>query len=292
MKITVTGAGGFLGGHLVPELQQAGHTVDGFDRRDGDLSQPGQASYLIQRSSPEVVVHLAAQVGRQFGEIDPTFTITSNATVTALVAKATVDVGARLVYLSSSEIYGDLDGADVHEDTTPALPTNLYGLTKRWGEEVARLYDKQATIVRLSMPYGPGLPPGKGRAAIVNFLAAAHYREPITVHRDSERCWCWIGDTVRGLRMVIESGFTGIFNLGRDDNPTSMMTVAEIAGETVGVIPEIIEVPAPADQVLVKRLKTTRLRSLGWAPTVDLEDGMERTYRAMLRLGQLNEGDR
>lgn len=287
MRVTVTGAAGFLGKHLVPELTRAGHQVDAFDRRDGDLADPGQASYLIQRSSPDVVVHLAAQVGRQFGEIDPVFTISSNATVTALVARATIDVGARLVYLSSSEVYGDKGTDDVTESTQPSLPYNLYGLTKRWGEEVSTLYDSNVTVVRLAMPFGPGLPPGKGRAAIVNFLAAAHHGKTIEVHRDSERCWCWVGDSVRGIRMVIESGQTGIFNLGRDDNPTSMLDVAVLAGKVTGNPARIVEIDPPANQVLVKRLNTTKLRSLGWRPFVELEEGMQRTYEAMIKLEQL-----
>lgn len=287
MRITVTGAAGFLGSHLVPELKAHGHIVDAFDRRDGDLSQPGQASYLIQRSSPDVVVHLAAQVGRQFGEIDPAFTITSNATVTALVAKATADVGARMVYLSSSEVYGDLNGADVYEHTLPSLPYNLYGLTKRWGEEVTQLYEPDAAIIRLSMPFGPGLPPGKGRAAIVNFLADAQADRTITVHRNSERCWCWVGDSVRGIRMIIEAKARGIFNVGRDDNPTPMRQVAEMACRIMDSGSKIVEVDPPTDQVLVKRLKTDRLRSLGWEPEVSLREGMIRTYQAMRELGQL-----
>lgn len=287
MRITVTGAAGFIGSHLVPELQRAGHEVHGFDRRDGDLTQVGDASYLIQRMSPECVIHLAAQVGRQFGEGDARFTISQNAIMTAHVAKWTQTIGARLVYASSSEVYGDHGEYDVNEYTPMGLPYNLYGLTKRWGEEVAALYCEDLAIVRLAMPFGPGLPAGMGRAAIVNFLAQAHRGEPILVHRNSERCWCWIKDTVRGIRLVAESGMQGPFNVGRDDNPTSMYDVAKLAKRLTGGDSPIEEIDPPSNQVLVKRLKTERLRSLGWKPTVDLEEGMRLTYLAMLDSGEL-----
>jgi len=289
MRITVTGAAGFIGSHLVPELQQAGHEVHGFDRRDGDLANVGEASYLIQRASPEIVIHLAAQVGRQFGDQDARFTITQNAIVTAHVAKWSQTIGARLVYASTSEVYGDKDSNDVYEDTPLSLPYNLYGLSKRWGEEVADLLNENVAQMRLAMPYGPGLPAGMGRAAIINFLAQAHRDEPILVHRDSERCWCWIKDTVRAIRLIAESEQTGPFNVGRDDNPTSMYDVAKLAKFITGSNSTIEEIEPPGNQVLVKRLKTDRLRKLGWQPTVDLEDGMRLTYHAMLDSGELEK---
>jgi hypothetical protein len=72
MRILVTGAGGFIGGHLVPELEHAGHDVWGtsVDLDDGDLTEPGVARGSSATAAADVVVHLAAQVGRQFGEDD------------------------------------------------------------------------------------------------------------------------------------------------------------------------------------------------------------------------------
>lgn len=289
MRITVTGAAGFIGSHLVPELQRAGHDVFGVDRRDGDLTDFGEASYLLQRASPEVVIHLAAQVGRQFGEQDVRFTIIQNAVMSAHVAKCSALIGARLVYASTSEVYGDQQDSDVYEDTPMRMPYNLYGLSKRWGEEVCELFNPNVAMIRLAMPYGPGLPAGIGRAAIINFLAQAHEGEPILVHADAERCWCWVKDTVRGIRLIAESEEVGPFNVGRDDNCVSMFDVAKLAKKITGSSSEIQLVEAPANQVLVKRLRTDRLRALGWEPTVDLEDGMRVTYNRMLDTGQLQK---
>lgn len=320
-RILVTGARGFLGTHLVAELQAHGHDVTGVDLRDGDLANAGPAQYLIGRAQPDVVVHLAAQVGRLFGEQDAAFTIRTNAVATTLVAQACADAGAVLVYASTSEVYGAADDgspdpeaeawghSSSDDNLDPALlPYNLYGLTKRWGEEAARLYAPEyLRILRFSMPYGPGLPPGRGRAAIVNMLAQAHKGEPIIVHRGAERSWCWIGDTVSGARLVIEEAFAlraaerigaqwtdrdpEAFNVGRDDDPTSMLEVANLARLVVSdngsVVSEIELVDPPANQVIVKRLPTAKLRSLGWEPRVGLADGMRRTYRAMLEAGHL-----
>jgi dTDP-glucose 4,6-dehydratase len=128
-----------------------------------------------------------------------------------------------------------------------------------------------------------------GRAAIVNFLAQAHQGEPILVHADAERCWCWIKDTVRGIRLIAESDELGPFNVGRDDNCVSMYEVAKLAKKLTGSRSEIQLIEAPGNQVLVKRLRCDRLRELGWEPTVELEEGMRLTYHAMLDTGQLQK---
>lgn len=294
MKILVTGSSGFIGQHLCQELHDGGHEVDGVDivapdfsklatlgkLYDRDLRDVFQVNSVLDHAKPDVVIHLAAQVGRLFGEDDLMHTITDNAGMTALIARACGDHGIRLVYASTSEIYGDNGEHLCHEDDGPfTLPHNLYGASKGWGEDACELYAPDAlTVLRFSMPYGPGLPAGRGRAALVNFLHNALHRQPLTVHRDSERSWCWIGDTVRAARIVLEQTAGGAFNVGRDDNPLPMRRVAEMACDLVGAPHSLIEeVDAPGRQTVVKRLSTEKIRSLGWRPLVDLEEGMTRT---------------
>lgn len=279
MKILVTGAAGFIGTHLCNELRGR-HYVIATDMRDGDLRDPYTIANLLDIHHPEVVIHLAAKVGRLFGEDSPADTIVDNAGMTAIVSKACGERGIRLVYASTSEIYGDMGDTMAHEDMWGrGRVHNLYGLSKRWGEEVAHLYSPRGlTCLRLSMPYGPGLPAGRGRAAMINFLYNALRREPITVHRNSERSWCWIGDTVRGIRMVVEEDLGNDWNVGRDDNATSMLEVAQRACDMTGAPHDIIEeIDPPGMQTVVKRLSTEKLRSIGWEPEVELEEGMART---------------
>lgn len=279
MRILVTGARGFLGRHLLPELAMAGHSVVGVDREDGDLTASAVADSLLIEEDFEVVVHLAAAVGRILSEDDIERTIRTNALATAHVARACARHGARLVYVSTSEIYGDQGERVCEEDGPTALPHNIYGLTKRWGEEVARLYAPAGLqVIRPSMPYGPGLPVGRGRAAIANMLWQAATRQEIPVHRGGVRAWCWVGDTIRGFRMVIENGEPGAWNVGRDDNFVTMRDVAELACQITGAPANLIrEIDPPAAQTVVKRLSMAKLRALGWQPTVDLEQGMRWT---------------
>ena len=294
MRILVTGAAGFIGTHLCVELADHGHQIGGCDRLWADTHprflgdlHDDVLERAIDKFRPEVVVHLAARVGRLFGEDDIARTIADNASLTARVARVCGDHGIRLVYASTSEVYGDRGDDDCVEEFlydperwwAPAIPHNVYGLSKRWGEEACRLYAPEGlTVWRISMPYGPGLPVGRGRAAIINMLWQALHLQPIPVHRGAERSWCWIGDTVRGMRMTIEETRGGVFNVGRDDAATSMERVAELACELAGAPESLIElIDAPARQTVVKRLSTEKLRMLGWRPQVELADGMERT---------------
>lgn len=282
MNILVTGAAGFIGTHLWDELEQHGHRVIPADRRfGGDLRDPDNVRDLFTWAADhhvDQVVHLAAKVGRLFGEDDLTATVTDNVTMTALIARACGDHGIPLAYASTSEVYGDLGEQTAREDGPMALPHNAYGLSKRQGEEFCRLYaPDQLLLLRFSMPYGPGHPPGRGRAALTNFLHQAAHGEPIPVHKGSERAWCWIGDTVRAVRMLVEAGHTGAWNIGRDDNATPMRHVAELACDLVGASHDLIsDTDPPGRQTVVKRLSTEKLRAIGWEPTVDLEEGMRR----------------
>jgi dTDP-glucose 4,6-dehydratase len=291
VKILVTGHRGFLGTHLTRELKEAGHEVVGVDYvvvPSDDLRLAGVAERLIEEHQPDVVVHLAAKVGRLFGEDNPEETIIDNAGMTSLVAQACAKHGARLVYASTSEVYGDQGGANCTEAGPVYLPHNIYGLSKRWGEEVAALYaPEKLTILRFSMPYGPGLPAGRGRAAIINMLWQALRNESITVHAGAERSWCWVGDTVRAARLAIEIGHGGIYNIGRDDASISMLGVAYLACALTGADKSLVELTeAPTRQTVVKRLSTQKIRLLGWAPEVELHEGMERTLEWVKHLDE------
>lgn len=292
MKVMVTGAGGFIGQHLCSTLAQRGHEVHGLDfDSPGDLLEPGLYALEFGLTQPDIVVHLAAQVGRLFGEDDVRNAVRSNVELTTLVAHETS--GARLLFASSSEVYGDRgDHVCREDDPLDVLPHNIYGVTKRQAEEALRLYmpPEDLVIARLSMPYGPGSPPGRGRRAMDTMLWQAHHHQPITVHRGAERSWCWVGDTVNGLVLLIEGGHSGVFNVGRDDDPRSMRWLAYEACRMAEAPTALInEVDAPGRQTVVKRLSTEKLRSLGWIPTVELEDGMREVYRWVANFGPNGE---
>jgi len=282
IKVAITGVSGFVGSWLKSELEKNGYEVYGTDVNiDGrNLLDENSFREWIDEINPDICYHLAAQVGRIFGEKDVVHTVRHNAEMTTIIAKYCGERGIRLAYVSTSEAYGDQGETACDEYGKLTLPHNLYGLTKRWGEEAAQLFaPENLVIARLSMPYGPGVPPGKGRRAMDTMLWQAYHNIPLTVHIGAERSWCWIGDTVRALRMIIEEPTSGIYNIGRDDDPRSMLEIAQRACALANASTTLIqEIPAPGMQTVVKRLSTDRIRKLGWTPRVELEDGMELVF--------------
>lgn len=284
MKFLITGGEGFLGTHIRGELVRNGHTVatlDTANSRHEDLRfSPLVTARFGEHADTDVCIHLAAKVGRLFGEDEPMETITDNIGMTALVARECGRRNIRMVYASTSEVYGDNGDLECDEDFGPfTRPHNLYGISKLQGETVCRHYaPNMLTVLRFSMPYGPGLPAGRGRAAIVNMLHQALHGQPIPVHKGAERSWCYVGDTARAVRMIIEQTGGGAFNVGRDDQRAAMVEVAKYACDLAGAPRDLIElVDAPPNQTVVKRLSTRKLRELGWEPEVQLEDGMRMT---------------
>lgn len=291
--IYITGNKGFIAYHLTKELINNGYAVTGADIKDiynTDYRKNGVALGEFKKHKPTLVIHNAAQVGRLFGEDDYGYTIESNALMTTHVAQACGELNIPMMYLSTSEVYGDQGENVCFEGGPMIIPHNLYGLSKKWGEEAAALYCSNLQIIRLSMPYGIGLPAGIGRAAIINFIYNAINGLPITVHKDSERSWCWVKDTVAGIRMVIQSGEKltlkedyhkgiGIYNIGRTDNFMSMMEVAEIACDISGASKDLIQmIDAPKNQTKIKKLSNKKIIELGWMPEVNVYDGMKVIY--------------
>jgi UDP-glucose 4-epimerase len=291
LRILVTGGSGFIGKNLVCELREHGHVVHNADTaapdvRDRiDVSSQQRISTLLQDLKPDLVFHLAAEVGRVLCEDDVASTIKTNALMTANIAIACAEHGVRLAYVSTSEIYGDHGDTAVDENTLTKLPHNLYGLSKRWGEEVAQLYaPKNLIIIRPSMPYGPGAPTGRGRRAIDNMLWQAIHRKPIIVHRGATRSWCWIGDLVRGMRLAVEQPDPRVFNIGRDDDMRTMMEIARLACDMADAPYDLIEeVDPPRNVTPVKNLSTAAIRELGWEPSVDLDVGLPALFEWISR---------
>jgi nucleoside-diphosphate-sugar epimerase len=284
VRVLLTGSEGFIGGHLRKELETHGHPVAGIDLARGqthDLLYEPTIRHYLDVVKPDVCIHLAAKVGRLFGEDDIRKTIEDNAWMTANVAKACGERGVRLMYASTSEVYGDRgEHVCLEDEPFVGVPHNIYGLSKRWGEEACRLYaPENLTIMRFSMPYGHGLPAGRGA------LLSSTSSIPLFILSLSLFI---VGVSVLGVGLGIllvrrvsssKANTRGRYNVGRDDNARSMLEVAEMACDLAGAPYDLIQlVDPPERQTVVKRLATSKIRMLGWTPRVSLEEGMERVY--------------
>lgn len=271
MRALVTGASGFVGRALVEELRHGGraYEVHTLERRDGDLADEGVADTAVAETKPDVVVHSAARIGIARCDEEPLLALRSNVLATALVARA----APKLVCVSTADVYGAVDEAD---EATPPAPESLYALTKLWGEQVARQYAPGGLVViRLANPYGPG-----SRGALPTMLRQAAEGEPVPAFRGGGRSWLWIGDATRAIRLILESGDPGVFNVASDQPPVSLPDAARLACELAGASPDLVDEVDPPPGRVAPRIAIDRVRALGWRPEVGLEEGLRLTLES------------
>jgi UDP-glucose 4-epimerase len=236
------------------------------------------------------VVHLAARYGRLLCRDEPHRAVSDNAAATTELAQVCAEAKIPVLYASSSEVYGDHGEDRVDEHSELRTPTTIYGLSKRWGEEVLRLYlpESDLTIVRLNMLYGPDQRAGYGCCALATFIDSALKDQPFTVHPETTRSWLYISDAVRALRILIDDKHRGVFNCSNDREYLQTSEVARMACEAVGAnAGKLVQYETPpAHQIRHKRYASTKLQNqTGWAPEVSLEDGLEKTVGWMIEHG-------
>ena len=297
-SVLITGSSGFIGRALCEEMRICDWGVVEFDivrSRKEDVRSKRALKRAIQGQRVDIVIHLAAEVGKLNCERHRQLAIDTNAFGTMQVAQVCDEMRIPMVFVSTSEVYGDHGQLWVDEsgwqdslgnfgDAFDGDPSGVYALTKRWGEEICQTYAPVGLkIIRPTMPYGPGVPPGPGRRALDNLVWQALTRQRMIVHDGAARSWCWVDDIARGIRYVIEQGKPGVYNVGRDDDEISMEDLAMrilrvIQRDEFGALSsyaDLVEVvDPPTRQTAVKRIDCGKLRNLGWEPEVSLDDGL------------------
>ena len=262
MRILVAGGAGFIGSHLCDALLAAGHAVVAVDnfatgRRanvahlrdeprfrlvEADVTTPFPADAPWASAAFARIYHLASPASpsatspRSYMQL-PLETAAVNTVGTQLLLERARRDGARFLFASTSEIYGD---PLVHPQTeeyrgnvSTTGPRAVYDEAKRFGETLAvaywRRYGVDARLIRIFNTYGERMDPDDGRA-VVNFASQALRGEPLTIYGDGSqtRSLCHVSDLVRGMVAVMEGAGLGgeVFNLGNPDERT-MLELAE-----------------------------------------------------------------
>jgi UDP-glucuronate 4-epimerase len=289
----VTGAAGFIGSHLGEALQHAGHDVVGIDcftdyydpalkeenARGLDVLRLDLAEDELDFTGADGVFHLAAQPGvRSFGDVFPRY-LRNNVLASQRVLEAAARDGARIVFASSSSVYGAAERYPTPEDTVPR-PLSPYGITKLAVEHLAAAYVREfgldCVTLRYFNAFGPRQRPDMAFTRIV-FALAAGTRFDLYGDGAQSRGWTYVDDVVEATILAMEHG-SGTYNVGGALEASMNEAIAlleQISGRTL----ELSREPAvPGDQRRTSA-DTTRIRSeLGWQPRVTLEDGLRRQW--------------
>jgi nucleoside-diphosphate-sugar epimerase len=307
-RVLVTGAGGFIGHHLVKRLKSDGHWVRGVDIKypeyevsAGDAFEvldlrKAENCLLATRGGIDEVYNLAADMGG-IGYITAYHADISrnNILINTHMLEASRQNGVqRFLFSSSACVYNQSkqQDADVtalcEEDAYPADPEPGYGWEKLFAEELCRYYYKdhgfETRIVRFHNVYGPlGTYEGgkeKAPAAICRKVALTEDNGEIEVWGDGEqtRSFMYVDDCVEGLTRIMASDYRGPLNLGTDELVTInklVDMVARIAGKR---ITKRHNLRGPQG-VRGRNSNNTRLRKvLGWEPSISLEPGLASTF--------------
>lgn len=285
MKALVTGAAGFLGQHVVDRLLADGIEVTAFDIRpvqvpgarsvEGDLRD---AESVIQAiDGHDVVCHVGAIGDVYLAAQDPPLAAAVNVTGTAHVAEASRRAGARVVYASTWEVYGEPRYEPIDEDH-PCAPDHPYNITKLAGERLLVAADNLQGVptlsLRLGTAYGAGLRPN---SVFRIFIDRARRGEPITIQ----------GDGLQGRQFTHAEDIAAAFSLASRSEQRGLVlnTVAEqsisikqLAELVIQRYPtELLFAPARAGDVPTALVSAKQIGTvLGWEPSVPFEQGLSR----------------
>ena len=294
MKYVVTGAAGFIGSHLSEALRRAGHEVlgvdsyteyydrarkernaEGLDVVEADLAEAPLPPLL---NGADGIFHLAGQPGvrASWGETFALY-VRRNVLATQRVFEAAADGGVRVVFASSSSVYGDAERYPTPEDVAPQ-PISPYGITKlsceHLGRAMARARGLDAIALRYFTVYGPRQRPDMAFTTMLEALArGTSFR--LFGDGSAARSFTYVDDAVAATIAAMERGRTGeIYNVGGGDEATMNEAIAlaeEISGRRLDVRKE----RAAIGDVRRTRADVTKAEAhLAWSPATPLREGM------------------
>ena len=301
MRTMVTGGAGFLGSHLCDRLIKEGHEVicmDNLITGDTDniahlLGNPkfkfikhDVTEYIFIEGPIDNILHFASPASPiDYLEL-PIQTLKVGSLGTHKALGLAKEKQARFLLASTSEVYGDPlihpQPEDYYGNVNPIGPRGVYDEAKRFAEALTMAYHRYhgvaTRIVRIFNTYGPRMRLNDGRV-VPTFLYQALKGEDLTIFGDGSqtRSFCYVSDLIEGICRLLFSAINEPVNIG---NPHEM-TIIEFARKIdalAGGTGNIVLKPLPQDDPKVRQPDITRARELlGWAPAVQLDEGIRET---------------
>ena len=300
-RVMVTGGAGFLGSHLCDRLLDAGHEVLCVDNlftgtKDNIGHLHSNPSFEFMRHDVtfplfvevDEIYNLACPASPIHYQHDPVQTTKTSVHGAINMLGLAKRLGCKILQASTSEVYGDPSVHPQSEEywghVNPIGIRSCYDEGKRCAETLFFDYHRQngvpIKVARIFNTYGPRMHPADGRV-VSNFIMQALKGEPITIYGDGSqtRSFCYVDDLIRGLMALMETGpeTTGPINIG---NPNEF-TVRELAEKVIALIgssSQIVQEPLPQDDPKQRQPDITKAKEvLGWQPSIELEQGLEKT---------------
>jgi nucleoside-diphosphate-sugar epimerase len=296
MRYLVTGAAGFIGSQLLRTLIERGHDATGWDAYtdyyDPALKAENADGLPVERldivegtldlEGFDGVFHLAGQPGvASFGGVFPVY-VRQNVIAGQRLFEAAAAAGVRVVFASSSSIYGDATSYPTPEDAVPS-PLSPYGITKLAGEHLAHAYASEFGLdvvsVRYFTIYGPRQRPDMAFTKMVSCLVDGRAFE-LYGDGTQSRSFTYVDDAIEATIAAMERGAPGAaFNVG-GGTEVSMLDAIEVLGRIAKRRLEVIRMPRREGDAVRTAADTARIRTaLGWEPTTPFEDGLAAQFR-------------
>jgi UDP-glucuronate decarboxylase len=301
MRILVTGGAGFLGSHLSDRLLAEDHeviAVDNFftgsknnirhllDNKDFELIRHDVTFPLYVEV--DAIYNLASPASPIHYQRDPVQTTKTSVLGAINMLGLAKRLGVKIFQASTSEVYGD---PEVHPQpesywgkVNPIGPRACYDEGKRAAETLFFDYHRQhgmdIRVARIFNTYGPRMAPDDGRV-VSNFVLQALRGEPLTIYGDGSqtRSFCYASDLVDGFVRLMDNdkGLVGPVNLGNPGEFT-MLELAQAVIEVTGSNSTIDYQPLPQDDPKQRQPDISLAKQeLGWEPTIQLREGLEKT---------------
>jgi len=303
-RVLITGGAGFIGSHLSQRLLREGKRLAIVDNLDdfyspdmkranleevkgsgafqffpADIRDGDSLREVFSKFQPEAVVHLAARPGVRPSFAQPETYASINVMGTTQLLETCRRSGVcRLVFASSSSVYGHSSQAPFREDAAITHPLSVYAATKVAGEALAftyaHAYGLSVVCLRLFTAYGPRQRPD---LAIRKFAEMMMKGEEIPVFGDGSllRDYTYIDDIVDGIALALNAGGNfDVYNIG-NSHPLSINEMVQALGQALGTPIRRKFLPTPAGEMPLTHADLTKAtQALGYSPKVNFQDGI------------------